>query len=125
MDMFNIIDFSNIKNLYQNHGYQKGLLGCSLSHYNMWTLIAQDRECNANDFYLILEDDITYTDNFINKFNKILNILKNDKDWDVTYLGFTDYFDTYKQDISVHENIIKLGGGKRIRGGGTFSYFFG
>lgn len=124
MPMFNISDFSccEVKNPYKNHGYQKGTLGCALSHYKIWSLIAQDETLLDNDFYLIVEDDITYVDNFKQKFEKTLSILRKDSNWDVTYIGFTDYLDTFNQDVYVHEGIIKLGGGKRLRGGGTFGY---
>ncbi len=122
--LFNISDFSccYVKNPYQSHGYQKGVLGCAMSHVQIWNLIEHDEEMNDMDFYLVLEDDITFCENYQTKLNNVLDVLKKDIDWDVTYLGFTDYNDVFEQDVKVHPSIIKFGGGKRLHGGGTFAY---
>jgi len=41
--------------------YKKGVIGCALSHIHLWNKLINDKE---NDFYIILEDDITFCDNF-------------------------------------------------------------
>jgi GR25 family glycosyltransferase involved in LPS biosynthesis len=41
--------------------FNKGVIGCALSHIHLWNNLINDKE---NDFYIILEDDITFCDNF-------------------------------------------------------------
>jgi FkbM family methyltransferase len=41
--------------------HNKGVIGCALSHIHLWNKLINDKE---NDFYIILEDDITFCDNF-------------------------------------------------------------
>lgn len=41
--------------------FNKGVIGCALSHIHLWNKLINDKE---NDFYIILEDDITFCDNF-------------------------------------------------------------
>jgi GR25 family glycosyltransferase involved in LPS biosynthesis len=44
--------------------YKKGVIGCALSHIQLWNKLINDTE---NEFYIILEDDISFCDNF-NKY---------------------------------------------------------
>jgi GR25 family glycosyltransferase involved in LPS biosynthesis/glycosyltransferase involved in cell wall biosynthesis len=41
--------------------YKKGVIGCALSHMHLWNQLINDEK---NDFYVILEDDINFCDNF-------------------------------------------------------------
>ena len=50
--------------------YRKGVIGCALSHYNLWKRLAND---DINPFYVILEDDITFVDGFKEKLEKVLS----------------------------------------------------
>lgn len=41
--------------------YKKGVIGAALSHIHLWNKLINDTE---NEFYIILEDDIVFCDNF-------------------------------------------------------------
>ena len=58
IDMFNGNDFGN----------RKGVIGCALSHINIWKQLLEDKE---HEFYMILEDDISFIDD---KFKERLNL---------------------------------------------------
>jgi glycosyl transferase family 25 len=124
LNLFNISSYGKkkkIKNPYGHHNFKKGILGCSLSHYLMWKHISSSDKLNDDDFILILEDDIVYSDNFIRKLNNGLEYLVTDKNWDITYLGYTDYKNT--NDKKVNDMLIEFSSEKRLHGGGTFAYF--
>ena len=121
IELFDLTNFPNkIKNPYHSHGFQAGVIGCALSHYALWELIANHNNFEEDDFVLILEDDIEICDNFIMDFNNLLDELVNDKEWDITYLGFTDYKN--HKDTKISEKLIKFSGIRRLNGGGTFGY---
>jgi GR25 family glycosyltransferase involved in LPS biosynthesis len=63
-----------IKKLFANNdfNYRKGVIGCALSHLNLWKQLVNDEK---NDFYVVFEDDITFVDNFKNKLDNVLNIV--------------------------------------------------
>jgi GR25 family glycosyltransferase involved in LPS biosynthesis/glycosyltransferase involved in cell wall biosynthesis len=66
-----------IKELFEgnNFNYRKGVIGCALSHYNLWNKLVHDKD---NNYYCIFEDDIIFVDNFKEKLEKILNIFDGD-----------------------------------------------
>jgi GR25 family glycosyltransferase involved in LPS biosynthesis/glycosyltransferase involved in cell wall biosynthesis len=61
-----------IKKLFENNdfNYRKGVIGCALSHLNLWEQLVNDKK---NEFYVVFEDDITFVDNFKMKLDNILN----------------------------------------------------
>ena len=121
MDLFDTTDYKkNIKNPYGDHGMKKGALGCALSHYLLWENLKKSN-LKDDDFILILEDDIDFCDNYIQKMNKLLVELKTDKKWDVCFVGFTDYCNY--NDTKLSDSLLQLSGLPRQRGGGTFAYF--
>ena len=67
-----------IKNLFKENdfNYRKGIIGCSLSHYNLWHKLLND---DNNNYYVILEDDVTICDNFNKKLQKCLDIISQNK----------------------------------------------
>lgn len=83
--------YKNIKNSYNHHCFKKGVLGCSMSHYTIWDMIYKNKELKDDDYVLVLEDDIQLVDNFNIKLNKLLEYLHYDNEWDVVFLGFTNY----------------------------------
>jgi GR25 family glycosyltransferase involved in LPS biosynthesis len=121
-ELFDLTNFpNNIKNPYHSHGFKAGIIGCGLSHFQLWEIISNHQGFKEDDFVLILEDDIELCDDFIIKFNNLLDNLVNDKEWDINYLGFTDYKD--HNDIKINDkNLIKFSGVRRLNGGGTFGY---
>ena len=58
-----------------------GMVGCWLSHYNIWQNIVKNKENNV----LILEDDAYPIKNFNYMFNKIWTEIPDD--WDIVLLG--------------------------------------
>ena len=68
-----------LKKLFENNdfNYRKGVIGCALSHLNLWKQLVIDEK---NDFYVVFEDDITFVDDFKNKLNNILNKVCNTDD---------------------------------------------
>jgi GR25 family glycosyltransferase involved in LPS biosynthesis len=56
-----------------NHNYHKGVIGCTLSHIKVWKQLINDP---LNDYYVILEDDLIFTDNFKNKLNRAIELSK-------------------------------------------------
>jgi len=118
--LFTNIDLSIIKNPYPSHEFKKGVLGCALSHYKVWTFINAHGN-DDEDIFLVLEDDIEFTENFKEKYNNIRNQLSKDNDWGITFLGFTDDKDI-NGDIMKHEEIKQFCKHKRLNGGGTFAY---
>lgn len=120
-DLFDLSNI-NIKNdHYPTHQNKSGVLGCSLSHYLLWELISKQENIEDDTLFLILEDDIKYSNNFIKELNQTLEKIKNIKDMDVLFLGYTDYKKLDTDEIK--DIFIKLSGDKRFHGGGTFSYF--
>ena len=63
--------------------YKKGVMGCALSHYMLWQQLVHD---DKNDFYLILEDDITLCENFNGKINQLYPDMVSK---DVLLLGYS------------------------------------
>jgi GR25 family glycosyltransferase involved in LPS biosynthesis len=121
LPLFDLKNFKkNKKNPYPSHEWRSGVLGCSFSHFLLWESLIMNDNKKENDFMLILEDDITLTDNFIEKLHNLLDELVNDNAWDLVYLGFTDYKNT--GDISISKNFIQFSGYRRFHGGGTFGY---
>ena len=120
-DLFSLRDFQlRTKNPYQPHQYQKGVLGCALSHYKMWETISTSKNLNNEDYVLIIEDDCYFIDNFLTRLNVLLDELKY-KMWDICFLGYTDYVGL-EDDKEEGNNLIKLSGSRRLHGGGTFAY---
>jgi len=109
------------KNSFGNHGYKGGVLGCALSHFNLWNKLSNDTLSKEDDFILILEDDITLCNDFNIKINNLLDDLCKDSKWGLVFLGFTDY-KNYR-DIKISDKLIQFSDNPRNRGGGTFGYF--
>ncbi len=117
-------------NPYEDHGWRRGVLGCAMSHLQIWNEIANNTNMNENNYYLIVEDDIRIrfnisTENNVNKyqnaFNNIYINAMNDKTWDILYYGFTQDIDVYN-DEWVWPNAKRFSNTPRSQGGGTFAY---
>ena len=61
-------------------GNRRGVIGCALSHYNLWKQLADD---DNNDYYTIFEDDIAFVDGFREKLPAT-----PDPTIDVLFLGY-------------------------------------
>lgn len=74
---------TNHKNKLPGISLTKGAFGCALSHRYIWNDIINNNISNA----LILEDDITFVDNFTQKLEFILSDTKT-YNYDVLFLGY-------------------------------------
>ncbi len=74
-------------------GMRPGIVGCALSHINMWTkfLTSQD------EYLIVIEDDAELCANFLNVLNDQLLQLDQLESWDILYLGIF-LFDKQKQE---------------------------
>ena len=121
MNLFDLKNYPNKqKNPYGNHGWKSGVLGCALSHFNIWNKYRQIPSYKENDFILILEDDIELCDDFNIKLNNLIDDLDKDEKWGICFLGFTDYKDF--NDVKFSDKLIKFSSEMRLNGGGTFGY---
>jgi glycosyl transferase family 25 len=59
----------------------KSMIGCGISHINIWKHIIKEKINKC----LILEDDFILVDDFLNKFNKIIN--KTPNEYDILFLS--------------------------------------
>jgi FkbM family methyltransferase len=64
-----------IKNLFKNNdfNYRKGVIGCALSHYELWNNLIND---DKYSYYVILEDDIELVDNFNEYIEQSISIIQ-------------------------------------------------
>jgi len=61
--------------------WMKGVMGCALSHFNLWKQLAE----SSDSEYLIFEDDVKCATDFLEKFGDIMQHIP--KDADLLYLG--------------------------------------
>jgi GR25 family glycosyltransferase involved in LPS biosynthesis len=88
-----------IKNLF-NAGFthKRGVVGCALSHYNLWTQLINDIH---NDYYIIMEDDIVLCNGFKQKIEQLTDDMKNK---DLVFIGYHKY-STEEREIVINEHI--------------------
>jgi GR25 family glycosyltransferase involved in LPS biosynthesis len=99
------IDLSlEIKNIFSGNDFnsRKGFIGCALSHYNIWLELIEDKD---NDYYIILEDDITICDNFEYYLNENIKHINKENSLDILFLGFLKHNNTKDYDIWHNSNI--------------------
>jgi len=63
-------------------GNRKGVIGCAMSHLNLWKQLLNDP---INNYYVIMEDDITICDNFKERF---LQLKPQFSEKDFMFLGY-------------------------------------
>jgi GR25 family glycosyltransferase involved in LPS biosynthesis len=75
-----------IKQTFRNNdfNYRQGYIGCALSHIELWKELSKSDE----DYYIIMEDDIEFADNFESKLNLVLHSLTNNPYVDISFLGY-------------------------------------
>lgn len=122
VDGYRLQKTPELEDLIKNNTFmsRRGVLGHYLSNIKMW-------QSFKKDYLLILEDDVKFTDNFLEKLYFVLRRLierKNDPekdDIDFLYLGFTSPNKDYKYDNEETLKIYYLKSRLDIWGG-TFSY---
>ena len=124
----NIIELTiELKKLFDGNdfGYKKGVIGCALSHYNLWQQLLND---NNYDYYIIMEDDITLVDNFKEIIESDILVKAMIKK-DVLFLGY-HMFEKEREivkhiysDINNQVDDIQIDNlNKKLYIGGYFSY---
>lgn len=76
---------SQIYELFKNndHKWKKSVMGCALSHIGIWTkLLSEDNTTNS---YLVLEDDVRFDKDWVNKWQQISKNIPDDAE--LLYLG--------------------------------------
>ena len=82
-----------------------GAIGCYLSHVKLWEVLAN----SDDDMLLILEDDAIVNNFSAFQINQFLNeIIENDPDWDVIFLGYTKPSPSSNADIPVTDFVYKI-----------------
>jgi GR25 family glycosyltransferase involved in LPS biosynthesis len=62
--------------------WKKGVMGCALSHYNLWLDLANNKHSKS---FLVLEDDAVLDPQFLIKWRGIAHLMPNDSD--IVFLG--------------------------------------
>ena len=85
----------NIYNLFYGNdfGWRKGVIGCALSHYNLWKQLAEEKETRL---YCIFEDDFVLREDFLENFKKCEDYMLH-SDTDILFLGYTMFRDARKR----------------------------
>ena len=116
---------SFIKELFDGNdfGNRKGVIGCALSHYNIWKQLVDDK---TNDYYIIMEDDFTICPDFKEKLEQLMQsdeLVKRD----VVFLGYHMFEKERQENLNIYnifndelEKIVPLN--KHLYIGGTFMY---
>ena len=115
---------NKLQYIFQNNDFnmRKGMVGCAMSHIKLYIQLLND---NSTNIYCILEDDLDFTDNFVDKINICLT--KMNHDWDMLYLGhhlWTEYIDenvyskTIEPDVKQYNRFESL----KMSMGGTGGY---
>jgi GR25 family glycosyltransferase involved in LPS biosynthesis len=123
-------------NPYSDHGYRRGVLGCSLSHLKLWRKMSNDEKLEDDDVWMILEDDVALMGGRSSsqrrgrrdEWRLALLSLQGDSSWDWTYLAHLHDDDKGSgggglyDDEFVHPGIRWMGRKPRSYGGGTGGY---
>ena len=112
---------NDLKKLFEGNdfGNRIGVIGCALTHYNLWKMLLAGRE----DYFIIFEDDVKLSPNFTTKLEAIKDAMKA---CDYLHLG---YHMTSKN-RKLHEDVYTKDTGKltvttlkkELYIGGTFAY---
>lgn len=113
---------SELKHLFRNNdfGSRRGVIGCALSHYNLWKRLLNDSQ---HEYYVIMEDDFVLCSNF----KKQLDTLKSNNEFatrEVLFLGYHMFEKNRNYDIynMVSESVDVKDLNKDLYIGGSFAY---
>jgi len=125
---YDLVPTQELQKLFKGNDFnsRKGVIGCALTHYKLWKRLVEDME---NDFYLILEDDITLPKNSRNLFPLNYDL----KEKDCVFLGYhmfekkrNEYLNLYgasQLELNDNDVLVKLEPlNKKLYVGGTFAY---
>jgi len=99
-----------IQKLFNNndHGYNKGVIGYALSHMSLWKRLVNDPD---NNYYIILEDDLEFCENFKEKLLESVKLF-HDKNINIGFFSSFSMSNTeqHKLKFIKQENLIWTGG---------------
>jgi len=93
-----LVTTPEIKKLFTGNDFnnRRGVIGCALSHYNLWKKLLLDEE---NNYYLIMEDDINICENFNDKIDKI-----NFAEKDIIFFGYSMFEKNRNENYNTYNN---------------------
>jgi len=102
--------------------YRRGVIGCALSHYNLWMQLLVD---STTDYYIILEDDLSRIN--INFNHKLIDFAPEFKTKDFIFLGYHMFHHNRETNKHIYDNIDTTTIcieplNKSLCVGGTFGY---
>ena len=110
----------NIYNLFYGNdfGWRKGVIGCALSHYNLWKQLKDEKD--TCKLYCIFEDDFSLRTDFLSNLKKCEDFMLN-SDTDILMLGYhmfkdvrqrTPIYDSFSTPLQIEEfnNPLYIGG---------------
>jgi len=101
-------------------GNKRGVIGCALSHYNIWKQLIHD---SNNEFYIIFEDDIKVSSGFKNSVKEYTNLFTSASPAiDVLFLGYHIHKDHQLELHMQYENTRIKDLDRSTFIGGTFAY---
>tara|TARA_B110000259_G_C14030145_1_gene406325 strand:+ start:285 stop:3323 length:3039 start_codon:yes stop_codon:yes gene_type:complete len=124
------VPFSLTANFIGNGKNTGGIIGCALSHYELW-----EESVKLNKTLLIMEDDVTFCEQFVDRLANVIDEVR-----DVLFIGFhdheynlkhhnlpTDFLtkEFNKSDVIPFDFLTKYaspGDAVGLTGGGTFGY---
>jgi GR25 family glycosyltransferase involved in LPS biosynthesis len=84
-------------------GSRKGVIGCALSHLNIWQKLSGD---NLKKYYIVMEDDVQLHPKFSDYLSQIQNKLLDLDNWDILFMGLTEQ--TKKSNPTNHDDDIQI-----------------
>lgn len=122
VDGYSLKPTKEIEKLFRNNdfGSRKGVIGAALSHYNLWKDLLKDED---NNYYIIMEDDINFCNNFTKKLKKIKDEIEEKE---FLFFGYS-MFDKERNEIKKYNEVetddIKIENlNRHIYIGGYFTY---
>lgn len=88
--------YNMFKNL--DLGYKKGVIGCALTHIRLWEQLLKDPN---NDYYLILEDDCIFRQDFK---KQIENLQEEMKKQEFLFLGYSMFSQKREKHKQIYNN---------------------
>lgn len=135
-NIFSVKDIFTVKQSYQKnpyggHNFRMGVIGCALSHLQIW-----DGASRSKNYTRVFEDDIKLSEKF-HLLYPLLHKWLETNSWDLFFLGYTDDQPIYKDEkiftlkkegnkeekecdqLAIHRFNPSS---RRVNGGGTFAY---
>jgi glycosyl transferase family 25 len=99
VDGSELIESFELQQMFERNdfNYKKGIIGCALSHINIWTQLIND---DKNNYYVVLEDDIKLCNNFKQKLEFCCNEFEKYDHIDHLRLGDYDKTKKINEDIN-------------------------